>query len=315
MGTSTYISFDYYPFGMVMPGRQFASSSGDYRFGFNGMEKDGEEWTGSSGNQLDFGARIYDSRLGRFLSLDPLSKKFPSEGNYSFAGNDPISNIDEEGEKKTWYVNFIDQSGNKTTLVLINKDDVRFKPTSTYGSFYFSADVTQEVNLYYNDKGLYSIEMGNERFTESDQNYNIANLKGDDNSIEAGYIIHNSSGAGSKLWLEIGNNAEKEIYGAIDLSNFVTPDNPAKKGLTEVIEALGELNSDVKKFWQIMDVVLESGTKSVEVVTTAQENSSNKEIKSDSLIITKDKNNNTVGQFFKDKPYSNKVDTVTKIIE
>ena len=36
---------DYFPFGMVMPGRSF--SSPEYRFGFNGMEKDGEEWTES----------------------------------------------------------------------------------------------------------------------------------------------------------------------------------------------------------------------------------------------------------------------------
>ena len=69
-----------------------------YRFGFNGMHKDNEMQ--GIGNSLDFGARIYDSRLGRFLSLDPLSAKFPSESNFIFAGNSPIVLIDQDGRFK-----------------------------------------------------------------------------------------------------------------------------------------------------------------------------------------------------------------------
>jgi hypothetical protein len=41
---------DYYPFGMLMPGRSFSSE--DYRFWFNGMEKDDE--VKGIGNSLDF---------------------------------------------------------------------------------------------------------------------------------------------------------------------------------------------------------------------------------------------------------------------
>lgn len=40
-----------------------SSCTNTYRFGFNGHEKDGEALSGNAGNQLDFGARIYDSRL------------------------------------------------------------------------------------------------------------------------------------------------------------------------------------------------------------------------------------------------------------
>jgi RHS repeat-associated protein len=67
-----------------------------YRFGFNGQEKVNE--IAGVGNSLDFGARIYDSRVARFLSLDPLSAKFPSESNYTFASNSPIVFIDQDGE-------------------------------------------------------------------------------------------------------------------------------------------------------------------------------------------------------------------------
>jgi len=66
-----------------------------YRFGFNGKEKDNE--VKGVGNSLDFGARIYDSRLGRWLSLDPLAKKYPSMSPYCFVGNTPTVFKDYDG--------------------------------------------------------------------------------------------------------------------------------------------------------------------------------------------------------------------------
>jgi RHS repeat-associated protein len=56
---------DYYPFGMLMPGRQY-SAVNSYRF--NGKEIDKE--ISGEGNQYDYGFRIYNLRLGRFLSAD-----------------------------------------------------------------------------------------------------------------------------------------------------------------------------------------------------------------------------------------------------
>ncbi len=70
--------------------------SSDYRFGFNGQEKDNE--IKGIGNSLDFGARIYDSRLGKWLSLDPMADLYPSESDYSFSLNNPIKNIDVGGQ-------------------------------------------------------------------------------------------------------------------------------------------------------------------------------------------------------------------------
>ena len=46
-----------------------------YRYGFNGMEMDNE--VKGTGNHIDFGARGYDSRIGRWLSVDPLSYRQP----------------------------------------------------------------------------------------------------------------------------------------------------------------------------------------------------------------------------------------------
>ncbi|RFS21162.1 hypothetical protein DVR12_17660 [Chitinophaga silvatica] len=41
------------------------------------------------GNQQDYGMRVYDPRIGRFLSVDPLTKNFTDLAPYQFSGNTP----------------------------------------------------------------------------------------------------------------------------------------------------------------------------------------------------------------------------------
>jgi RHS repeat-associated protein len=73
------------------------SSEGDeYRFAFNGAEKDNE--MKGSGNSLDYGERVYDTRFGMWLSPDPLEKEYPSLSPYAFCEGNPIEMMDEEGE-------------------------------------------------------------------------------------------------------------------------------------------------------------------------------------------------------------------------
>ncbi len=85
---------DYYAFGMLQPGRTWHLGD-SYRYGFNGKENDNE--VKGEGNQQDYGFRIYDPRLGRFLSVDPLSPSYPWYTPYQFAGNKPVNSIDLDG--------------------------------------------------------------------------------------------------------------------------------------------------------------------------------------------------------------------------
>ena len=98
---------DYYAFGMLMPGRTYTKPGlGAYRYGFNGKENDND--VKGEGNQQDYGMRIYDPRLGRFLSVDPLTHDYPWYSPYHFAGNSPIKNIDlDGGEPKDMVKNWI----------------------------------------------------------------------------------------------------------------------------------------------------------------------------------------------------------------
>jgi|GEM_PF-2979246 len=77
-----------------MPGRKYAFND-TYRYGFNGKENDNE--VKGEGSQQDYGMRIYDPRLGRFLSVDPLQKNYPFYSPYQFSGNNPIFSIDIDG--------------------------------------------------------------------------------------------------------------------------------------------------------------------------------------------------------------------------
>jgi RHS repeat-associated protein len=81
---------------MQMVGRSFdAAGSTAYRYGFNGKENDNE--VKGEGNQQDYGMRIYDPRLGRFLSVDPLARNFPDASNYCYSANSPIFKVDVDG--------------------------------------------------------------------------------------------------------------------------------------------------------------------------------------------------------------------------
>lgn len=86
---------DYYAFGGQMPSRAF--NAGNYRYGFNGKENDNE--VKGVGNSLDFEARMYDSRLGKWLSVVLLYKTYVEHSPYRFATNNPILYLDFDGRE------------------------------------------------------------------------------------------------------------------------------------------------------------------------------------------------------------------------
>lgn len=78
---------------MTRKERSWKDSAFNYRFGFNGYERE-DDIAGTS-NVIDFGMRIYDSRLGRFFSTDPIVYPFWSP--YQYDGNSPVSQKDVKG--------------------------------------------------------------------------------------------------------------------------------------------------------------------------------------------------------------------------
>jgi RHS repeat-associated protein len=114
---------DYYPFGMLVPNRHKAGD--DYRYGFQGQEKD-DEIRGGEGNSLNYTFRMHDPRVGRFFAVDPLAKSYPYYSPFSFSGNKVIAYIELEGLEEIFY--FTSQRkkhrGFDLVLKLINKSGV-----------------------------------------------------------------------------------------------------------------------------------------------------------------------------------------------
>ena len=76
----------------------------DYRYGFQGQEMDNEV-KGGAGLSYDFGARMLDVRINRFLSLDPDGFKYPWSSPYNYAINSPVKFVDKNGEGPDKIVN------------------------------------------------------------------------------------------------------------------------------------------------------------------------------------------------------------------
>jgi RHS repeat-associated protein len=99
---------------MMMPGRKF--SMGEYRYGFNGKENDNE--VKGEGSQQDYGMRIYDPRLEKFLTVDPLFQDYPWNSSYAFAENDVVRSVDLDGLEKYIYSFIKGKDGKWTTTEL-----------------------------------------------------------------------------------------------------------------------------------------------------------------------------------------------------
>ena len=157
---------DYYPFGMEMPNRTYSSPT--YRYGFNGKEKDNE--AKGEGNQQDYGMRVSDPRLGRFLSVDPITKKYPELTPYQFASNTPIQGIDQDGLEVYYTASgaLICKNGTSTQVRVVNDQFVK----DNYGK----SVLIKDMNANSRDVGMTNEELNTRAF--------LSTLKQTENNAE-----------------------------------------------------------------------------------------------------------------------------------
>ena len=136
----------YYPFGSRHTfGNTYAQTTN--RFKFNGKE----EQTAGNLNYLDYGARMYDSNIGRWMMQDPLSEKYYAYSPYNYCVNNPVMFVDPEGEEHRVSYNH------------------RNRTITVYATYYTNIEsiksLTQAIK-FYNSRT-------NDKYTYSGQEYSI----------------------------------------------------------------------------------------------------------------------------------------------
>ncbi|MCB9224222.1 MAG: RHS repeat-associated core domain-containing protein [Crocinitomicaceae bacterium] len=185
----------------------------DYRYSFNGKEKDDE--ISGNGNIYDYGFRIYNARLGKFLSTDPLSGNYPWYTPYQFAGNKPIWAIDIDGLEEWIYVYEFDAETQTATLI-----EKKHNVSVQYQQQWTSENTMTTTKTYTNkstgetmkpmQEGTTTGEMGTVQYQYKDKEGNVLNVRRDYNGD---YV------SGDNEVMPLGQN---NMFGSI----YIGPDNP-----------------------------------------------------------------------------------------
>ncbi|HEY4147436.1 MAG TPA: RHS repeat-associated core domain-containing protein, partial [Chitinophagaceae bacterium] len=183
---------NYYAFGMDIPGLSSHANTGgtgysDNRYKYNGKELQNNEFNDGSGlDWADYGARMYDPEIARWMVIDPLSEQIPEYNPYNYCIDEPTKFIDPDGR---WFrVNYgyqtyddgsfkTDKSGNKIAkfVDIKNADDLASAIENSGGNSYVKSFV-DALNYITNngaDMGIVSSIIGD------DQQINVSNPGGD----------------------------------------------------------------------------------------------------------------------------------------
>jgi len=138
---------DYYPFGARHARSDYPQLAVN-RYKYNGKE---EQVTGDLG-YLDYGARMYDSGLGRWFGVDPFQESFISLSPYNYCSGNPMVFIDPNGAFMTHYV---DKNYNVLLQTDDGSDDVVVVPDGYIGDFKKFASFYSDPELapVYDSKG------------------------------------------------------------------------------------------------------------------------------------------------------------------
>jgi RHS repeat-associated protein len=142
----------------------------NYRYSFNGKPQDNE--IKGTGNSIDFGARMYDSRLGRWMACDPKGAKYPGYSPYHFGYCNPIITIDPNGEEN---------------IVIVGGQPKTKKPKSDRTNPYWGQEAKGHNKRHFLEKGLNEAIRLKENNTENGEETTIIVFKSDYSKAELNY--------------------------------------------------------------------------------------------------------------------------------
>jgi RHS repeat-associated protein len=94
--------YHYYPFGLVFGASSASSTIKKTDYLYNGKELQHNEFGAGNGLELeDYGARLYDPQIGRWIAIDPSAEKYFSFSPYNYVLNNPTKFVDHDGRGVT----------------------------------------------------------------------------------------------------------------------------------------------------------------------------------------------------------------------
>jgi len=162
---------------MVGTNMNYSGANG-YRYGFNGKEHD-DEWK-SNGNSYDYGARIYDPRLARWMSCDKFENQYPYLSPYSYVADNPLVFIDPTGEKIDYPDNFRDRRAVKRALRELSMQSKTAR--AIIRSLKESPNVHQIMLSNYSTEDIPNTDMST-KVGDSKETHNYSNGKGTGSEI------------------------------------------------------------------------------------------------------------------------------------
>ena len=175
----------YYPFGGI-----FAATGNTQPYKYNGKELD----TKKGLNWYDYGARHYDAALGRFHTNDSFSEKYYSMSPYQYGANNPVNNIDINGDSIV--TTLTTEIGGKMKNVTYT---YRQNPEGSYGFYDASGNTYSGDNQYMENltNALSSLRKGKvgnslvDELMNSSNTVNIANRERNGADPNGTYVTWN----------------------------------------------------------------------------------------------------------------------------
>jgi RHS repeat-associated protein len=152
-------TFDYYPFGLLMPKRNTAGANTLEKF--TGHELDSE----ANLNLFYAGARYLDPAIGRWYSVDPKADDFPSFSPYNYTMNNPLNMVDPDGQAPLDDIYFDSETGT-TDIVRTDEPDQLFVDGKRAGG----TDVSfweKGADIYDSYSNMFASKLGNQLLNES----------------------------------------------------------------------------------------------------------------------------------------------------
>ena len=213
----------YYPFGGLMGESKSLASSQRYKY--NGKELDrthGLDW-------YDYGARMYDPALARWMAPDPLAEKYYGVSPYAYCHDNPMNAIDPDGRD-----DFFDENGKF------------IKKTKTGDNIMVKSGNNKYVNFTSVDFGKRHgalIGIGSYYLSQVDHDFNLnVERTGGDNPLSAG--LANIGGTGKYLILIDQEGKVNPEYGVA--SNFINSfyhETRHRYDNSTLVKNIGEVNA------------------------------------------------------------------------